>query len=176
MTDRDQIFGRLAAGVGAPKLELPSSRTEPADLDTFLTRWKDLGGEVAAELDLSWQSLATVIDTDVPPPVSQWFRMKSSDVWSAEIGVTTADALVSETGSVLICSQGGRRRLASLAPPVHLVVAQPSQIVGSLADAFGRFPDGNLVLISGPSRTADIEGVLVRGVHGPGRVILLLTD
>lgn len=91
------------------------------------------------------------------------------------VGVTAADALLVETGSVVLVAGQGRGRLASLLPPVHVVVAGRSQFVRSLPDLLVERPDlavagSNMVCITGPSRTADIEHTLSRGVHGPKEV------
>ncbi|TFG99376.1 MAG: hypothetical protein E4H13_08915 [Calditrichales bacterium] len=96
-----------------------------------------------------------------------------------EIGLTAADYLVARTGSIFIrtLSAGGRR--LSVLPPVHIVLAEEKQIVSSLDDVLreGHFETGNwsfASLISGPSRTSDIEKQLVLGAHGPKQLIVVL--
>lgn len=94
---------------------------------------------------------------------------------SAVVGVTAVDALIAETGSIGLASGPGRSRLASLLPPVHVAVASRSQLIHSLPDLLLDRVDlatagSNFVCITGPSRTADIEHTLSRGVHGPGHV------
>jgi len=91
------------------------------------------------------------------------------------VGVTAVDALLAETGSVVLVSGPGRGRLASLLPPIHVAIATREQLVHSLPDLLLARPElatrgSNLVCITGPSRTADIEHTLSRGVHGPGEV------
>lgn len=103
----------------------------------------------------------------------------NASVREAELGVTGCDCLVAQTGSIFVstCSAGGRA--LSVLPPVHLVVARREQLVPDLAAAFallrqrygGRWPS-SLSLITGPSRTADIEKILVMGAHGPKRLAL----
>ncbi len=93
----------------------------------------------------------------------------------ADLGVTGCEALVAETGSVLLAHPEGRA--ASLLPDTHVVVARPDQVVASLEDALARIRDrdgSSFTLVTGPSRTADIEKTLVMGMHGPRRLILLL--
>jgi L-lactate dehydrogenase complex protein LldG len=92
-----------------------------------------------------------------------------------EVGLTGADALLAESGSVVVTSGPGRPRLASLLPPVHVTVVSAPRLFLSLehllaADERLARAGSNLVAISGPSRTADIEMTLTRGVHGPGDV------
>ena len=91
-------------------------------------------------------------------------------VWDAEVGVTMAEFAVAETGSLVLAARAGRRRLASLAPPVHAVLVRKSQVVSSLDEAIEKLPAQTSVIVTGPSRTADVEGVMVMGVHGPKRL------
>jgi L-lactate dehydrogenase complex protein LldG len=85
-----------------------------------------------------------------------------------DLGITVADAAIPETGSVLLRTTQGQHDILSLLPRVHLALVQPSAFLADLHQAFvlaGR--DRHFVLISGSSRTADIEKVLTLGVHGP---------
>jgi L-lactate utilization protein LutC len=93
--------------------------------------------------------------------------------------VTGADALIAQTGSIIVASGPGRGRLASLLPRVHVAIARRSAVADTLPALIGARPDlvtsgANFVCITGPSRTADIEHVLARGVHGPGEVHVIL--
>jgi L-lactate dehydrogenase complex protein LldG len=93
---------------------------------------------------------------------------------AADIGITSVMLAVAETGSALVNAGPGTERLASLLPPLYVTVVASSQLVPDLFDAFtklGELPDGmpsNLVFITGPSKTGDIELKLTTGVHGPG--------
>lgn len=90
---------------------------------------------------------------------------------SAEIGITGVTAAIAETGSLVMASGPGQERLASLAPPVHVAVVAAEQIVSDLFDLFTDdrpTPPSNWVLITGPSKTGDLELKLTTGVHGPG--------
>jgi len=95
-------------------------------------------------------------------------------------GLTLAEVLVARTGSVLITAfEGGRT--ASVLPPVHIVYARVAQLVSGLGEAIehvqasGRVRDVSMLsLITGPSRTSDIEKMLVLGAHGPRRLAVLL--
>jgi L-lactate dehydrogenase complex protein LldG len=100
---------------------------------------------------------------------------------SASIGVTSADAALWLTGSMIIASGPGRPRLASLLTPVHVAIVRISTLVDSLPTLIATRPElvtrgSNFVCITGPSRTADIEHTLSRGVHGPGEVHVVLMD
>jgi L-lactate dehydrogenase complex protein LldG len=98
------------------------------------------------------------------------------------VGITGAFAGIAESGTFAVISGPGRSRLASLLAPVHVAVLRADRLYPSLAAFFAAHPDvaeegSNLVLITGPSRTADIEMTLTRGVHGPGEVhVVILGD
>jgi L-lactate utilization protein LutC len=101
--------------------------------------------------------------------------------FTADVGVSGADSLLAETGAVALVSRTNQPRAVSLLPPVHIVVATREQILPDLFDLFAdRWAEGLpacLSLITGPSKTGDIELKLVTGVHGPGEVhVVLLSD
>lgn len=93
--------------------------------------------------------------------------------FEAAVGITGVRLAVAETASMSVSSGQGYRRLASLAVPNHIALVRADQIIADLID-WGRTapadPPANEVLISAMSKTADIEGILVPGVHGPGVV------
>ena len=98
----------------------------------------------------------------------------------ATLGVTSASHLVASTGSLVLRSDVDGR-LASLLAPVHLcvapaarLVATPGAVLRGLGDGDG--PPPGLVLATGTSRTGDIEQLLTRKVHGPGTVLVCVTD
>ncbi|MFH1023242.1 MAG: lactate utilization protein [Planctomycetota bacterium] len=100
-----------------------------------------------------------------------------------DLGITACDSLVAYTGSIVLTSRTGHGRALSILPPAHLVVARISQIVPHLADALARIEKHHgadkpsmISIISGPSRTSDIEKTLVLGAHGPKRLLVLLLD
>jgi L-lactate dehydrogenase complex protein LldG len=86
---------------------------------------------------------------------------------SCDLGVTGADGALPETGTLLLRSSPERPRLVSLLPRVHLALLGPNALRADLRQAFAAAGEGYFVLISGPSRTADIELTLTIGVHGP---------
>lgn len=96
----------------------------------------------------------------------------------AEIGVTGVDYAVAESGSLVLLSGSGKGRLVSCLPMVHLAILRPGQLVGTLEEVGILLEESHrhrspnecasaITFITGPSRTADIELSLTRGVHGP---------
>lgn len=101
-----------------------------------------------------------------------------------DVGVSGCECLVAQTGGILVSAASSGGRALSVLPPHHVVIARRSQLVGDLADAFGLVRSKNggsipafLSFITGPSRTGDIERILVLGAHGPKKLtVLLLAD
>lgn len=102
---------------------------------------------------------------------------------SVDIGVTGCEALVAQTGSVVVSSAQQMGRTMTIYPPVHVVVAFSSQLQPDLKSAIkiiqqkyaGGLPS-LLTAITGPSRTADIEKTLVLGAHGPKALYVFLVE
>lgn len=103
--------------------------------------------------------------------------------FAADIGISSAAYLLAETGSVVVRTAPDQPRSLSLLPPIHVVIAHRQQILPDLFDLFA--PENLLLaegmpaclsLITGPSKTGDIELRLVTGVHGPGQVHVVLLD
>ncbi len=102
----------------------------------------------------------------------------------ADIGITGVDYAILETGSCVIIPNTGVSRLVSLLPPVHIAIVEARQILPSLDELFTltrhNFLNGNLSsymnIITGPSRTADIEYTIVTGVHGPAEVHMIIIE
>ena len=100
---------------------------------------------------------------------------------AADIGITSADYALAETGTLVMLSSRKEARLVSLLPPVHLAVVPRSRILANLDELLSLLPQpaeqtSSMVLITGPSRTADIEQILVRGVHGPGEIYAVIVE
>lgn len=98
-------------------------------------------------------------------------RLKALD--DVVVGITGAHGALADTGSIVVVSGPGRGRIASLLPPTHIAVIGADQLSPTLATFLSANPGiadvgSNVVAITGPSRTGDIEGTLVLGVHGPG--------
>ena len=100
------------------------------------------------------------------------------------LSITGIDYLVAETGTLVALAHPSASRQISLLPEVHMVLATPHQIHPNLSELFAEIqarhgtdlPGSMITLITGPSRTADIEKVLIKGVHGPTRLVTLLLE
>lgn len=103
-----------------------------------------------------------------------WREMSADDAYEFDAGVTEVDYAVAETGSLVIRHRPEHGRLLSLVPFVHVAVVQPRNFLPDLIDLFETLArDGTgsgVTVISGPSKTADIEMNTVFGVHGPNVV------
>jgi L-lactate dehydrogenase complex protein LldG len=102
-----------------------------------------------------------------------------SELEACDAGITECDALIAQTGSVLITGRSAGGRALSVLPPHHVVIARREQLLPDLPAAFELLkqkyaPDypGFISLITGPSRTGDIERILVLGAHGPKKLTI----
>ena len=137
----------------------------------------------------------TIVAQDLPLPRAILQRMgsdsrpvKREEQWNYSnqefaqfvASVTTADAFISRTGSVVLRSSTAGGRRLSVLPPVHIVIGTTSQVVPSHEYWLAQIckdPSWSFgTIISGPSRTGDIEKILVLGAHGPKRLIVCLLD
>jgi L-lactate dehydrogenase complex protein LldG len=153
-----------------------------------LTAAADLVGTLARERDwrqVAWHDhpLVTPLRAGIPCGTYE-VRPGSFDksaLEACDAGITACEALVAQTGSILVSSATCGGRSLSILPHVHVVVATCDQILSTLGDALhfaksqngGRMPS-MLSFITGPSRTGDIERILVLGAHGPKELVVIL--
>ncbi|MBP8973485.1 MAG: lactate utilization protein [Anaerolineae bacterium] len=179
-----QQFDDLAARFTATLTGLHGEVIRAASADEALDRLGDVLRELGA---------ARVVANDEPPlagvdlavrwPSIAWHVVGRTDgdlrtfCADADAGVTGAEAALAETGSVVVRSGPGRSRMASLLPPVHIALVAAERLTSDIltwtAARSGDLP-ANVIVISGPSRTADIEQTTALGMHGPKRVIVIL--
>lgn len=150
---------------------------------------------VAVRPGPAWRALALEDDLAAHAAVSYFGgdfagRDPSTDraqILAADVGVTGATALVMETATALLAADDAWGQLVSGLPFTHVVVAPAFKLVDTLPEGLAlvrRYSESVLgkpvaryvAGISGPSRTGDIEMIIVQGMHGPGRVHLLLLD
>jgi len=106
---------------------------------------------------------------------------RRADALAADAGVTVAAYGLADTGTLVLCSTASDHRLDSLLPPLHVVILRARDIVADLSALFDRLAADKrfdahsaIILVRGPSRTADIELTLTVGVHGPGRMQVIV--
>lgn len=99
---------------------------------------------------------------------------------SSFIGITAADWGIAESATLVQLTRPGRPRSTSLVPSIHIGVLRKSKILASLTEAYTmlrREPDlDSFTLISGPSKTADIEAHMVHGAHGPREMHVIIIE
>ena len=94
-----------------------------------------------------------------------------------QFGITRAAGAIAETGTVILSDSATSRRLGALTPWVHIAVVRREQIFIDIPAAIAGLPaDPNIIWCTGPSKTADVEGILIEGVHGPGVQAVLLQN
>lgn len=170
---RSEILAALGPAEGGSLPPLWPSRPGEATVEAFERSFRALGGEVAdARLLAAFEGRKWCVEPRLGGLPHDWGPYEAAGPWEADLGVTACSAAIAETGTFVLSGGPGSLRLASLCPPAHLVVVRRAQVVATLAEGLRHLGARNAVLVTGPSRSADIEGVLVRGVHGPGRVLL----
>jgi L-lactate dehydrogenase complex protein LldG len=102
-----------------------------------------------------------------------------NDIFSYDVGITTAQAAIAETGTLVLDSADERHRLVSLVPPVHIAIVDASRICETLGEVLAVLRNGKdlsraVTFVTGPSRTADIEQTLTVGVHGPRELYVII--
>jgi L-lactate dehydrogenase complex protein LldG len=105
----------------------------------------------------------------------------TSELEKCDVGISGCDALIAQTASALVTNHSAGGRALSVLPPHHVVVAESSQMVTTMADGFTIIREKHnekwpsfISFITGPSRTADIERVLVLGAHGPKKLTIIM--
>jgi L-lactate dehydrogenase complex protein LldG len=100
------------------------------------------------------------------------------EVMASYIGLTTADYLLADTASLVLLGGRGRARSVSLVPSIHIAVVPAERMLGSYRQMLSRLNarvlPSNVTIITGPSKTADIEATLVHGAHGPREMHLFV--
>ena len=177
--DIDDVIGSFVRNATAARATVHDidADTVPADLVADIVRRHDVRRAVASR-EREVDGVAALLG-DLRVEVTGVSVATSA---AADLGVTAASAAIAATGTLVQHSGEAGGRTASLLPPVHLCVLPASRIVGTTGDVLRRLGDGrrlpsNIVLITGPSRSGDIEQIMTMGVHGPLAVeIVVLRD
>ena len=189
MTSRDEILSAARAALkrraGDPVPEPPAvlltEGPKQGLVEQFTKALEALAGKVVVV------STRAEAEAAVDKALNGRSFIRSTDAFSregiaaTEVGITSADYALADTGSLVMFTESKESRLLSLLPPCHIAVIESSKIVASLDDVFRLRPlpgaeSSAIVVITGPSRTADIEMRLVRGVHGPGEIHVIIIE
>ncbi|MEO6003194.1 MAG: LUD domain-containing protein [Opitutus sp.] len=162
--DRWTLFSeRMTAVNGRPLSTI-------AELVAYLIEHNSLNGYCDPKL---WPSLQSAFPAQFNV-ATEFDRTRVDDF---QFGITAALGAIAETGTIILSDSSTSRRLGALAPWIHIAVVRRSTIFLDLPAAVSSMPnDPNIIWCTGPSKTADVEGILIEGVHGPGIQIALLAD
>jgi L-lactate dehydrogenase complex protein LldG len=172
-TEFEQILRKILIDAGAKSV--------------VLTRNPLLGRVKLADRLRTW-GMAPAVWPEVSPSSTGTVETAAyrDQCFAAEVGISGVDFVLAETGSLVLTSQTEGSQLASLAPPVHVALYRREQVLSSLDDVLEHLrvstapgspmPGRSMVFITGTSRTADIEQILIRGVHGPREVHAILLE
>ena len=176
---------RLRKGMQAVHTEFLEARTEdwPEVVRAFCERegLRTLLYGPATEAGRRLEAAMAGAATALRPYDAPVETFKAELFQSVDAGFTTTLGGVAETGGLLLAPGPQEPRLLSLVPPVHLALLRTSTLHDTLWSAiralgWGQAPPPNALMISGPSKTADIEQTLAYGVHGPKRLVVVLVD
>lgn len=197
MTEKEAIFRRIRKALketprsAKPELNydafVASARLQEADdWRSFQNNFESVGGQFRDSIpDLAYlltekgchrgycdPALKDAIGDPLAPFVELTYSYSRDTMDQLQFGITQGSAVVAETGSILLTDAGTTNRLAALTPWVHVAVVNRAHLFPTLVDALDNLGnDPNIIWVTGPSKTADIEGVLIKGVHGPGEQI-----
>jgi L-lactate dehydrogenase complex protein LldG len=202
------VRARLGPRAGVPEPPAPAVRparapTAAQRLDAFRAALEGAGGRVSvvpdaasaadelgrivAELGarsvaLSDGALVHAAAARLPAGIAAFDAWRDrARLVACDLGVTTAQWGIAETGTLVLDSSRERSRLASLVPPVHVAFLAADAILATLGEALGAVRGAErepacVTLVTGPSRTADIELTLVVGVHGPYELRVIVIE
>lgn len=134
--------------------------------------------------DDRWRAAAkaTLEDTEITL-IDEQDEARFDRLYDVDVGISDVERAIAESGTLVYASGAHRSRGGFLVPPTHIAIVRTNQIVPDMIDHWpkvaeiartpGELP-ASMVMITGPSKTADIEGILITGVHGPGAVHILL--
>lgn len=145
-----------------------------SDLQTTLLRARRIALSDAPVLDRLICQIKIDLDEITASP-------SAAELFDYDVGISTAQAAIAETGTLVLESESERHRLVSLVPPVHIAIVNAADICLTLSEALAAVGRGTelsptITLITGPSRTADIELTLAIGVHGPQELYVIVNE
>lgn len=202
MNSRSTIFAKIQTATDALKTKAPlpeydvtlthsKPKLEGSDLwEIFCRNFKAVNGKPMASVDelaaflKNTQQLRGYCDPELFDAIGSVLASAGLAVETTydraryddyQFGITRASGAIAESGTVILDDNRTSHRLAALSPWVHVAVLERQEIHRAMSDAIAAFGDSpNIIWCTGPSKTADVEGILIEGVHGPGEQIALL--
>ena len=174
---------RFVAGICASHAEILT--VKEANLARELTAWLDEEGvtSLACGQGGRWQeaALAACAGRSVLTPSGEFASWKDALFDTRQAGITHCAGAIADTGTLVLLPDGGEPRTLSLVPPCHIALLAASTIADNLAGlveagCWQQAMPTNLLLVSGPSKTADIQQTLAYGAHGPSRLLVVLVE
>ncbi|MFA5192025.1 MAG: lactate utilization protein [Verrucomicrobiia bacterium] len=170
--ERAALFAKNSAELKTD-FQLVANRNELQDKLLALAHaegWKKIATHAGEMTNFAFAALGL-------PVLQTGARYNLSELESCDAGITECDALVAQTGSVVLTTRSAGGRALSVLPPHHVVLAHRDQLLRDLPAAFAALKNcygsnypSMMCLITGPSRTGDIERILVLGAHGPKKL------
>ncbi|MFQ2251534.1 lactate utilization protein C [Aeromonas hydrophila] len=174
---------RFVAGISASHAEILTVKEET--LARELTAWLNEEGvtSLACGQGGRWQEAVAAVcaGRSVLTPSGEFASWKDDLFDACQAGITHCAGAIADTGTLVLLPDGGEPRTLSLVPPCHIALLAASTIADNLAGLVeaGRWQQAmptNLLLVSGPSKTADIQQTLAYGAHGPSRLLVVLVE
>jgi L-lactate utilization protein LutC len=201
MSSRDAILtsirSHLAASVpydqlelakhDEPKIRVPAEPPQLTLVELFKQRLEDVDGHcLVVQNDEELTRILKNFDgriaiSDAPLLKRLGIEPSADNIFEIDVGITTAQAAIAETGTLVLDFASERHRLVSLVPPVHIAIVDAAHIFQTLGEALAFIhQNGNIspavTFITGPSRTGDIELTLTVGVHGPRELYVIVNN
>ncbi|MBC2593620.1 LUD domain-containing protein [Ruficoccus amylovorans] len=202
--DRELVMSRIREALAPLKEraqypeydpELPVCRAHPEfadDWELFSHKMKQVNGTPLKGLDALGQWLAqqgfklgycdpALVETVRAHPAFAGITLETtferSRVDDYTFGITQASGAIAETGSIVLKDSETSSRLGALAPWTHIAILKRARLYPDSITAISHFGDDpSIIWATGPSKTADVEGILIEGVHGPGVQVCCLLD
>ncbi|MDM5075675.1 LUD domain-containing protein [Aeromonas media] len=174
---------RFLAGITASHAEILT--VKEANLARDLVAWLNREGvtHLACGQGGRWQAevVAACAGRSVLTPAGAFADWKDDLFDVCQAGITHCAGAIADTGTLVLLPDGGEPRTLSLVPPCHIALLAASTIADNLAGlveggCWQQAMPTNLLLVSGPSKTADIQQTLAYGAHGPSRLLVVLVE
>ncbi|WP_269522838.1 LutC/YkgG family protein [Coraliomargarita parva] len=191
--DREKIFSAIRSALAPLKERTPKPEWDTdlavcrasGEFENLKAQFADKLGFASGKFFDSIEALGAFLKSEsstfgyCDPELADQFRQlegirfetayDESKINEYSFGITKASAAVAETGTIMLKDGDTSARLAALAPWIHVAVINEKDILPNLQEAIRRFGDDpSIIFATGPSKTADVEGILIEGVHGPG--------